>query len=522
MTTNFNRAIIAYGSESGNAEQLARKLHKLNCFHSFKLELVDLNQLQLQGLSAEDFVLVVTSTFGDGEPPSNADKLAEQLAASNSLPPFQYAIFAIGDVAYLNFCKFGQDLDALFNNKGAIRAINRVDADIDYHAFFQQWTEAVSAVFAGNSKMGLQLQLKVTSYNEVSPHQATILSSSRLNSSQYGVYHIELDISDSGMNYRAGDLLYVLPNQQAELLQALAKWFNNKQVYRLLKDKELRILNKSLLRTLAIKSNNAGLKDLLKMRNKQALAEYLHYRDLLDVLQDCGSGFISLADLANKLPQHIPRAYSICSSAQNKSKNMPTQVNLCIRDIAYEFNQRTHFGAASHWLCHSKSGDKISVFARSNPAFHLNDINSPIIMIGAGTGIASYIGFLQQLEIQNKPVETLLIFGERHQKHDFLYQTQLERWLKIGVLTQLVTVFSRDQKQKRYVQHAIIEQGEKIWSLLDQGALVYVCGSKENLTKSIDSALVSIALQFSHLSLQQAEEYISELSTSGRYCQDLY
>ena len=263
MVTDFKRVIIAYGSESGNAEQLARKLNKLSCLYSRKLELVDLDQLQLQGLDAKDFVLVVTSTFGDGEPPGNADEFAERLAATASLPSFQYAVFAIGDVAYTNFCKFGQDIDAQFNDKGAIRVVNRVDADINYHAFFQQWTDTVCAVFAGDSQIGQQLQLKVTSYSETSPHQATIRNISRLNTSSSGVYHIELDISNSGMNYRAGDLLYVLPNNQPELLQSLAVWFNNKQVYKLLQDKELRLLGKSLLRTLAKKSNNLTLKDKL-------------------------------------------------------------------------------------------------------------------------------------------------------------------------------------------------------------------------------------------------------------------
>lgn len=527
MVTDFKRVIIAYGSESGNAEQLARKLNKLSCLYSRKLELVDLDQLQLQGLDAKDFVLVVTSTFGDGEPPGNADEFAERLAATASLPSFQYAVFAIGDVAYTNFCKFGQDIDAQFNDKGAIRVVNRVDADINYHAFFQQWTDTVCAVFAGDSQIGQQLQLKVTSYSETSPHQATIRNISRLNTSSSGVYQIELDISNSGMNYRAGDLLYVLPNNQPELLQSLAVWFNNKQVYKLLQDKELRLLGKSLLRTLAKKSNNLTLKEKLKVRNKEALANYLYGRDLLDVLQDCGDcGFISLVDLVDELPQQAARAYSISSSDLNKeNKSKPTQVSLCIRDVAYEFEQRKHFGAASHRLCHGKTGEKINVFVRSNPSFHLHlvdNANNPIIMIGAGTGIAPYIGFLQQIEAQDKQTETLLIFGERYQKQDFLYQSELERWLKLGVLSQLVTAFSRDQEQKYYVQHAIIEQGEKVWSLLNKGAVIYVCGSKKNLSIAVTDALTSIVLKYGNQSITQAEKYIVRLFAVGRYRQDLY
>lgn len=524
MATHFDRVVIAYGSESGNAERLARKLNNLTYLYSADLELVDLNQLQLQKLNGKDLVLIVTSTFGDGEPPGNADIFAEQLEAFDSLPPFQYAIFAIGDVAYVNFCKFGQDVDAQFNNKGAIRIVNRVDADTDYLAFFHQWTETICAVFAGDSQIGLKLQLKVTSYSEASPHKASILNISRLNTSASGVYHIELDISDSGMNYRAGDLLYVLPNNQPELLQALAIWFNDNRAYKLLQGKELRLFSKSLLRTLAKKSNNSSLKDNLKVSNKKSLATYLYGRDLLDVLQDCGAcGFISLDDLASELPHQAPRAYSISSSGQNQPKSNPTKVSLCVRDIAYEYKQRSHFGTASHQLCQGKSGDKISVFVRSNPTFHLNDdFNKPIIMIGAGTGIAPYIGFLQQIEAQKQPVETMLIFGERHQKEDFLYQQELEHWLKVGVIDHLVTTFSRDQEQKSYVQHAIAEHGEKIWSLLNKGACIYVCGSIENLFDAVTKALVYVTLKHANQSMAEAEKYITNLRTVGRYRQDLY
>jgi sulfite reductase (NADPH) flavoprotein alpha-component len=213
MATNFKRIIIAFGSESGNAERLARKLSKCPCFLTEKLELVDLNQLQFSSMIASDLLLVITSTFGDGEPPSNADDFAVRLSNRDKVLPFQYGVFAIGDVAYTHFCKFGQDIDAQFNDKGAIRIINRVDADIDYQAFYQQWVDTVCAIVAGDSQIGHQLQLKVTSYGETSPHPAKIINISPLNTSESIIYQLELDIKDSGMNYRAGDLLYVIPEK---------------------------------------------------------------------------------------------------------------------------------------------------------------------------------------------------------------------------------------------------------------------------------------------------------------------
>ncbi|MCK5829347.1 MAG: sulfite reductase flavoprotein subunit alpha [Methylococcales bacterium] len=525
MASSFNRIIIAFGTESGNAERLSRKLSKCPCFRYEKLEIIDLNQLNLPSMTSSDLFLVVTSTFGDGEAPSNAVDFSIQLAEAETIPPFHYAIFAIGDVTYPNFCKFGQDIDFQLSKKGAIRIINRVDADTDHDAFFQQWRKTVCAVVAGDNQMGHQLQLKVTSYNESSPHQAKLINISPLNTSPSLIYQLELDIRDSGMNYRAGDLLYVIPENKSQLLLDLAIWFGYEEVINILKGKELRLLGKSLLRMLAHKSDNEVLKNNLKIRNKRALADYLYSRDLLDVLQECGEpGFISLTELTAALPDQQPRAYSIASCGKYYSdEHSPTQVNLCIREVAYEYNLRPHFGAASHGIRHNRPGGTINVFMRSNPSFHLEyDSDTPIIMIGAGTGIAPYIGFLQQIEQQKIQPETLLIFGERYEKHDFLYQSQLEEWLNQGVLNQLITAFSRDQKQKYYVQDAIVKQGEKIWSLLNNNAILYVCGSKTNLEKPVNQALLLIVKQYGKLSVKEAHDYMTQLLDKNRYRCDLY
>jgi len=531
MKTNFERIIISYGSESGNAERLARQFCELPFLSSVKLELVTLNNLVINDLSTKDLLLVITSTFGDGEPPGNADDFALQLASLNTLAPFQYAIFALGDVAYTNFCQFGQQLDAQLHDKGAIRAINRVDADLDYRTFFTQWVDTVNAVVAGDDTIGHQLMLRVEPYSETKPHQAKIINVTRLNSSSAGVYKIDLDIDGSGMNYRAGDLLYVVPNHKSELLQDITDWFGDEQTSQQLQGKELRLLSKSLLRTLANKSNNANLKEKLKIRNKKALADYLYGRDVLDVLQDCGEvGYITLSELCDALSEQTARAYSIASSDQNSDGKSASKVSLCVRDIAYEHENRMHFGTMSNWLSRCEPGDIVDIFTRSNKEFHLADeIDTPVIMIGAGTGIAPYVGFLQQLERQQKAQtelqiksETLLIFGERYSKKDFLYKSELEHWLSEGVLSQLVTVFSRDQEQKRYVQHAIIEQGALVWSLLQRDATLYLCGSKDNLAKAIDNALIEVAQQHGKLSFDQAQSYINQLTDTGHYRRDLY
>ena len=525
MTAKFNRVIIARGSVTGNAEDLSRQLSRCPCFASENMTLVDLDQVQLTELASNDLLLIVTSTFGDGDPPDNAFEFFLQLRKIEAVPSFQFAVFALGDITYTNFCQFGKDVDTQLADKGAARIINRVDADIDFSDFFYQWKDTVCAVMAGSSQQAEALNLHVVSYDENSPHPAEIISLSPLNKGANLIYQLELDIKGSGMNYRAGDLLYVMPENKCQLSLDLAVWFNDDRAIALLQGKELRLLGKSLLRVLANKSNNEDLKKNLKMRHKLLLADYLYGRDLLDVLQDCGEpGFISLAELVDILPEQTPRAYSIASSGKYFSNGEEqTQVNLCIREVAYEYNQRSHFGAASHGIRHNRAGGMINVFIRSNPSFHLEyESDKPIIMIGAGTGIAPYIGFLQQIEKQSIQPETLLVFGERYRQKDFLYQEQLEQWLENGILNQLVTAFSRDQEEKFYVQDAMIEHGEKLWSLLSQGAIIYICGSKKNLGKAIDQALILILLEYSGLSLEEAEDYIVQLSDNKRYHRDLY
>ncbi len=529
MLANVERVIIAYGSESGNAQRLAHQLSEFTFTTSVHHEVVELNKLQLASLTAKDLLLIISSTFGDGEPPENAEDFAEHLKQSPQVSTFKFAVFGLGDVAYTHFCQQGKLLDQYLHDKGATRIINRVDADINYRGFFELWTKTLQAVLDGDNNIGHQLQLQVIPYDETAPHKATITEVQRLNSSESGVYNIELDISDSGMGYRAGDLLYVMPPQQTSLLSALATWLDDVNAIEELDGKELRLMTKSILRSLVRKSkNNVGiekLKNKLKSRNKSALEDYLYGRDILDILQDCGNpGFISLNELSNVLKVQIPRAYSISSSpAPSLDTHKPTHVSLCVRDVAYTLNERSHTGTCSHFLSHCKTGDTADVFVRSNAEFHLeDDIDTPIIMIGAGTGIAPYIGFLKQLEDQNKNIDSILFFGERFSDHDLLYKPLLNKWLDNGTLTELVTAFSRDQDEKHYVQHALLDHGKKIWELLESKAMIYVCGNKNNLSKPIDLVLIKIVEKHGNQSREQAEHFVAQLSECERYRRDLY
>jgi len=514
----FDNILIAFGSESGRAKLLAERL--ISGLALGEARCVSLDQLPLDSLGARDLLLVITSTFGDGEPPGNALEFDQQLDTASGVSGFHYGVFALGDVAYANFCKFGRKVDESLQKLGARRLIRRVDADLDTEHFFSQWQACVHALLCSKRDSALDLDLQVKAYSAATPHKASVIAVNLLNSSEHPVYEVILDISGSGMHYCAGDLLYVDGGDDESLLADLAAWYG--QPVDLLRGKELRTLSKSLLRKLASASGNDELKTLLKVSNKEALAEYMHGRDLFDVLKDTGpSGFIALEDLAQLLSARSPRAYSI-ASAGSQQGGASDQVSLCIRKVDYVAFGRRHLGSGSGALCNAKAGDEFAVFVRANAEFRLPaNSDAGLIMIGAGTGIAPYMGFLEAQPCNN-PRPAMLLFGERHYEQDFLYQQRLADYAKAGALTRLVTAFSRDSAAKYYVQDALLEVGAQVYAQLQQGAHLYVCGSKANLEGAIEKALKQIFVEFGKLSESAADQALLSLCSEQRLHNDLY
>ncbi|MEM9214102.1 MAG: sulfite reductase flavoprotein subunit alpha [Cyanobacteria bacterium P01_F01_bin.150] len=522
----FERTILAFGSESGNAKQLAKRLSNQLQQQSQDVSCENLDDLNLDHLDSNDLLLVITSTFGDGAPPGNARAFAKQLSAIPTVSPFQYAVFGLGDVGYPKFCEFGKTVDSGLSEKGARRLVNRVDADLDYPYFFTRWEHCISDILAGKRNDGLDLTLKVEAYSESRPYLATVNSVEPLNDGSNGdrseenhteaIYHIDLNLCNSDINYRAGDLLYVIPDDDANLHAELADWFGPDEDMALLAGKELRILGKSLLRGLATASSNKALKENLKVKNKAALAEYLHGRDLLDVLGDCGEpGFIGVTALAKLLPSQKARAYLVasCGVAEGGSKD---SVHLCVRDVTYQTFGRNHNGAASHSLCQAQPGNQLKVFVRSNPEFWLAPKpTEPVLMIGEGTGIAPYIGFLQAIENASDTRETMLILAGQHQAKDFPYQSSLTQWLERGVLNKLKTAFSTDPAQYN-VQQALLDAAPTIYQMLENHAHIYICGSKQMLDKPVDEALQKIIQSQGMCDEVEADDCLQQLYNDAR------
>lgn len=515
---NMSKLILAYGSESGNAQRLATTLAEQLGAHGFSpTQFGELNAISLNQLDPTDTLLIITSSFGDGEPTGNASNFYEQLLNAQSANP-QFAVFGLGDVSYPKFCGFSKEVDELLREKGAIPIAQRVDADTNFQPFFDQWASAIILHFQGNTESLQSLNLQVKAYDENQSFPARITSVKRLDTGDFPVYDIHVDIAGSGMSYRAGDLLYVVPPTNEKTLTRIVDFYGElNDVERAeLGRKELRHLGKPLFRALAKLTKNAELKALTKMSASQKLTDYCYGRDIADVLYDyCTPEQLPIADLLDVLSVQLPRAYSIASCGQLS----PNTVRLCVRDVAYKRNDISYVGTASHFLAQAESGAVVEVYVRDNPNFHVpENSNSPMILVAAGAGIAPHLGFLEQA----RKGEVHLFFGDRFSAHDFLYRDELDQYLNNGHLTALHTAFSRDQTEKIYVQDRVREQGESVWELLEKDGEIYVCGNKANLGKSLDDTLRHIAKIYGNMDEAAAEQWLVALRSSGRYHQDLY
>lgn len=516
-----NAIIVAYASESGNSQRLAQR-----CYESLKaLPNVVFNVLDdicLSDLRADDLLLIFTSSFGDGEPPSNAEAFYEQCLKSDTALTCQFAVFGLGDVSYPKFCGFSKDLDTQLATIGGQRITRRVDADTDFEAFFNTWSKALNEYLAGDSAAFDSLQLQVSAYSENQAFTARITRVSRLNSGEFPVFEIVIDIENSGMRYQAGDLLYILPPANTLALSQLQAFYGglDTQSQHALSRKELRVLSKPILRSLAKLTNNAVLKNLTKVSQKQALADYCHGKDMSDLLQGFATPqAVPVRALLDILPEQSPRAYSIASCGVCE----PNRVHLCVREVNYQHDNKHYVGTGSHFLATATPDTPVAVFVRANAHFHLPaNTSKPIIMIGAGTGIAPYMGFLQAREQQNQRSVAYLFFGERHRQGDFLYESKLNNYLQKQYLSGLFAAFSRDGEAKIYVQKRLYEQSQLVWQLLSQGAVIYVCGSKDNLGKAIDTTLRTIAHEVGGLSDSDVDAFFYQLELDKRYRRDLY
>lgn len=536
---------ILYGSQTGNGQGLAEELaEKLNA-QGYKVILSSMAEFKQNTLKKLKYLFIIVSTHGEGDPPDNATLFYEFLHSKRApkLKDLHFSVLSLGDRSYELFCQTGKEFDERLEQLGATRLCPRVDCDLDFDEPATEWFENVISALQDQQNVKSPSSNTISTftksaelYSRTNPFHAEILQTINLNGrgSNKETRHLELSIEGANFHFEPGDSLGIYPENDPMLVDAItqAMGWNEEELIAihpsgeektlrdaLLNHFELTVLTKPLLeKAIPFSRNRTDLIALLK--NEKACRNYIYGRDLLDFIRDFSLSDVLAHDFVSILRKMPARLYSIASSL----KANPDEVHLTIGKVQYHAHGRDRFGVCSVQCAERlQAGDTVPVYIHKNPNFKLpENPDTPIIMIGPGTGIAPYRAFLQEREEIAAQGKTWLFFGDQHFVTDFLYQVEWQRWLKQGVLSQIDLAFSRDTDRKVYVQHRMLAKSNEVYRWLEEGAVVYVCGDEKQMAKDVHETLKTILMNEGNLKEDEANEYLASMQKEKRYQRDVY
>jgi sulfite reductase (NADPH) flavoprotein alpha-component len=544
--------MILWASQIGRAEgfaaECARRFEQLG--HPVRLAAMD--AIQPAELASSGVTLLLASTFGDGDPPDNGVAFwsAMQSESMAQLEKLRFAVLAFGDSSYDKFCGFGRNLDARLAELGAQRLTDRVDCEPDFEAPARQWLDRVvqalqgaahpataEMVPAGPSAApsgGVDLAPSAPVFDRARPLLTRLVGNRLLNAAgaEKETRQFVFDLAGTSFTYEAGDALGVWPRNDPGLVAdmlatlelngamevAVPGHGTMKLADALLNHYEIGKTTPDMLRFVAERSGSTFLIDLMLEERKSQREDWLWGRQFIDLLH----GFpisIGAAELLSALKPMQPRMYSIASSPAVH----PAEVHLTVSTVRYGANGALRGGVCSTFLADRAERAEVPIFLQKTTHFRPpKDPSRPMIMVGPGTGVAPFRAFLQDRQARGAPGKNWLFFGEQRAKTDFYYRDELETMQRQGSLHRLDTAFSRDQAEKIYVQHRMIEQGAQLWRWLEEGAHFYVCGDASRMAKDVDAALKQVAQTHGALPADKAAEYVASLGREKRYVRDVY
>ncbi|MDW3870300.1 assimilatory sulfite reductase (NADPH) flavoprotein subunit [Staphylococcus saprophyticus] len=539
---------VLYGTETGNAEEIAETFETKLKSQNLNVHLWDMDDFPRDSLPEVEHLFIICSTQGVGEPPINALDLYDYLHGDDApqLDQVNFAVLALGDQDFPDFCQAGKDFDHILGQLGANRVADRVDCDFDYEETAEQWiTNMIELLTQASSNTNeetpsvenedVTIEEPQAPYSKSNPFQAEVLKNTILTQPEASreVRHLEISLEGYREAYEPGDSLVVIPQNDPVLVNQLIdalNWdaetpiqMNDSDSMRSLKealthDFEIAKLTPVLMKNAAELLGNPMLN--ANIQKSEWVQNYIYGKDIIDLIRD----FTPVALEPNMLPQLLrklpPREYSIASS----NKVNPNSVHITVRVVKYEAHRRERFGVCSVQLADRTSvGDKLPVYLKKNPNFKFPyDTETPVIMIGAGTGIAPYRAYLQERAYLNLKGEQWLIFGNQNYHHDFLYKDDLEQWLEEGVLSKLDLAFSRETENKIYVQHRIEENSAEFYKWIQAGATIYLCGNKDEMASGVHESLIKVLIKEGNLDETEAEAYLTEMIKNQRYQRDVY
>ncbi|MRS14132.1 NADPH-dependent assimilatory sulfite reductase flavoprotein subunit [Enterobacteriaceae bacterium RIT691] len=536
---------VLSASQTGNARRVAEQLRDDLLAAKLNVTLVNAGDYKFKQIAQEKLLVVVTSTQGEGEPPEEAVALHKFLLSKKApkLENTAFAVFGLGDTSYEFFCQSGKDFDNKLAELGGERLLDRVDSDVEYQAAATQWRERIVDVLkarapaatpaqTAQAAAGAVNEVHSSPYTKEAPLTASLSVNQKITGrdSEKDVRHIEIDLADSGLRYQPGDALGVWYQNDAALVQELVEllWLKGTESVKV-HEKEMP-LSEALqwhfeltVNTANIVENYATLtrsKSLLPLvGDKAKLQHYAATTPIVDMVRFSPAQLDAHA-LIGLLRPLTPRLYSIASS----QAEVDTEVHVTVGVVRYDIEGRERAGGASSFLADRVEEDgEVRVFIEHNDNFRLPaNPQTPVIMIGPGTGIAPFRAFMQQRAADGAEGKNWLFFGNPHFTDDFLYQVEWQRYVKEGVLSNISLAWSRDQKEKVYVQDKLRQQGAELWRWINEGAHIYVCGDANRMAKDVEQALLEVIAEFGAMDTEAADDYLSELRVERRYQRDVY
>ena len=530
-------------SQTGNARRVAEALRDDLLAAKLNVKLVNAGDYKFKQIAAEKLLVVVTSTQGEGEPPEEAVALHKFLFSKKApkLDGTAFAVFGLGDTSYEFFCQSGKDFDSKLAELGAERLLDRVDADVEYQTAAAEWRARVVEVLKARAPVAAPAQLATSGavndihtspYTKEAPLSATLSVNQKITGrdSEKDVRHIEIDLGDSGLRYQPGDALGVWYQNDPQLVKELVEllWLKG--------DEPVTVDGKTLplaealewhfeltVNTATIVENYATLtrsESLLPLvGDKAQLQQYAAATPIVDMVRFSPAQLDAEA-LIGLLRPLTPRLYSIASS----QAEVESEVHVTVGVVRYEIEGRARAGGASSFLADRVEEDgEVRVFIEHNDNFRLPaNPETPVIMIGPGTGISPFRAFMQQRAADGAQGKNWLFFGNPHFTEDFLYQVEWQSYVKEGLLTRIDLAWSRDQQQKIYVQDKLREQGAELWRWINDGAHIYVCGDANRMAKDVEHTLLEVIAEYGAMDAEAADEFLSELRVERRYQRDVY
>jgi sulfite reductase (NADPH) flavoprotein alpha-component len=535
-------ATVLYGSQTGNARRAAEALHAGLEAAGLPARLLRADAYPLRELKDERLLYIAISTQGDGDPPDDALAFVEFLSGKRAprLPQLKFAVLALGDSSYPQFCAIGRRLDARLSELGAVRVADCANADLDVEIVSKPWTahavdaamELLKPAAPSATVVPLRPHAVPQTHGRERPFAAELLANQRITGrgSARDIRHLELSLEGSGLEYEPGDALGVWPRNPPVLVDALLialqfdgeapvayggielplrEWLSSKR--------EITRLSRPFIAGHAAQAGDDALNRVLAPDNAAQLAKLLGDNQLIDLLRSTPAAW-NADDFIAALRPLQPRLYSIASSRNAVGE----EAHLTVAHVEYDNGHGLRWGAASHFLAARGEGERAEVFIEANERFRLPaDTARDIVMIGPGTGVAPFRGFVQERRETNASGRNWLLFGNSHARSEFLYQTEWQQALKDGVLHRLDLAFSRDQAEKIYVQQRLREHGRELYAWLENGAHLYVCGALA-MGQGVHAALLDLIARERGVDADAAADYIAALQAQGRYARDVY